>query len=138
MDTLIETKPKKGLAAMNNIAIVYILASVVAGAVGQILLKKGMSSMGPLTLSVDQLFGILWRIATNPYVVIGLFIYMCGTVFWLAALSRVDLSFAYPFTGLSYAAMVLASWLLFGENITLTRFAGMVVVWVGVFIISRT
>lgn len=119
-------------------AVPYILVSVVAGAVGQILLKKGMTDMGAITLSVDQILNTLWRIATNPYVVIGLFIYVCGTVFWLAALSRADLSFAYPFTGLSYAVMVIASFFLFGENITLQRFAGMVIVWVGVFIISQT
>ena len=85
-----------------TIAIGYILISVLAGATGQILLKKGMSSMGPLTLSFEQLFNILWRIGTNPYVVIGLVIYVTGTVFWLAALSRVDLSYAYPFASLSY------------------------------------
>jgi hypothetical protein len=37
---------------------------------------------------------VLWRVATNPYVVIGLTIYVCGTVFRLAPLSRVDLSVA--------------------------------------------
>lgn len=119
-------------------AVPYILVSLVAGAIGQILLKKGMTEMGAITLSADQIFNTLWRIATNPYVVIGLCIYMGGTVFWLAALSRADLSFAYPFTGLSYAIMVIASFFLFGENITMARFAGMAIVWVGVFIISQT
>mgnify|MGYP001436856245 CR=1 FL=1 len=96
-----------------NIAIAYILIAVVGSAAGQLLLKKGMSTMGPLTISLDQISGILWRIGTNPYVVIGLTIYVCGTVFWLAALSRVDLSFAYPFASLSYIAMIVGGWLLF-------------------------
>lgn len=121
-----------------TIAISYILVSVVAGAVGQILLKKGMNSMGPLTLSFDQLFNILWRIGTNPYVVIGLFIYVAGVVFWLAALSRVDLSYAYPFASLSYLVMLFASWQLFNENITPFRLAGTLVVCLGVFLISRS
>jgi len=55
-----------------TLAIAYILVSVLAGATGQVLLKKGMGSMGPLTLSLGQLGSILWRIATNPYVLIGL------------------------------------------------------------------
>ncbi len=121
-----------------NIAIVYILISVLAGATGQILLKTGMNSMGPLTLSFDQLFNILWRIGTNPYVVIGLFIYVTGTVFWLAALSRVDLSYAYPFASLSYVVMLLAAWFIFGENITPLRLLGTLVVGLGVFLISRS
>lgn len=121
-----------------TVAIGYILVSVLAGAIGQVLLKKGMSSMGPLTLSLSKLFSILWRMATNPYVIVGLFIYVGGTVFWLTALSRVDLSYAYPFASLSYVVMLAASWLLFREDISVVRLLGTVVVGVGVFIISRS
>jgi drug/metabolite transporter (DMT)-like permease len=121
-----------------NLAIIYILISVLAGALGQILLKKGMGSMGPLTLSMDQVGGILWRIATNPYVVIGLLIYVCGTLFWLVALSRVDLSFAYPFASLSYVVMLAASYFLFHENITPMRLLGTGVICLGVILISRS
>lgn len=121
-----------------SIAIAYILIAVLASATGQVLLKKGMGSMGALTLSLDQLVGILWRIGTNPYVVIGLTIYVCGTVFWLAALSRVDLSYAYPFASLSYVIMLVASWLLFSENITPVRLLGTIVVGLGVFLISQS
>jgi drug/metabolite transporter (DMT)-like permease len=121
-----------------NLAIIYILISVLAGALGQILLKKGMGSMGPLTLSLDQVGGILWRIATNPYVVIGLMVYVFSTLFWLMALSRVDLSFAYPFASLSYVIMLAASWFLFHENITPMRLLGTGVICVGVILISRS
>jgi drug/metabolite transporter (DMT)-like permease len=121
-----------------NLAIVYILISVLAGALGQILLKKGMGTMGPLTLSMDQVGGILWRIATNPYVVIGLLIYVCGTLFWLVALSRVDLSYAYPFASLSYVVMLAASYFLFHENITPMRLLGTGVICLGVILISRS
>ena len=48
-----------------SLAIVYILVSVSAGAAGQLLLKKGMTTMGPLTLTLDQLFNILWRVVHN-------------------------------------------------------------------------
>jgi drug/metabolite transporter (DMT)-like permease len=119
-------------------AIVYILISVLAGAVGQILLKKGMGSMGPLTLTLNQLGNVLWRIGTNPYVIVGLAIYVSGTVFWLTALSRVDLSYAYPFASLSYIVMLAASWLLFKEHITPLRLMGSLVVCLGVFLISRS
>ena len=121
-----------------NVAIVYILISVLAGAIGQILLKKGMGSMGPLTLTASQLGATLWRIGTNPFVIIGLVIYVGGTVFWLTALSRVDLSYAYPFASLSYVVMLAASWLLFSENITSLRLLGTLVICVGVFLISRS
>ncbi|NLE75699.1 MAG: EamA family transporter [Chloroflexi bacterium] len=121
-----------------NVAIVYILVSVIAGAVGQVLLKKGMTTLGPVTLSFGQLPYLFWRIATNLHVVVGLLIYVGGVVFWLAALSRVDLSYAYPFASLSYVLMLGASWLLFGENISAIRLLGTLVVGLGVLLISRS
>ena len=119
-----------------NVAIVYILISVVGGAMGQIMLKKGMSSMGPLTLTASQFGSIIWRMATNPYVVVGLGVYALGTLFWLLALSREELSFAYPFASLSYILMLIASWQLFRENISLMRLLGTFVICVGVVLTS--
>ena len=121
-----------------SLAIGYILVSVMLSATGQILLKKGMTQTGAITLSSNQIVSILWRIASNPYVIIGLMIYVCGTVFWLAALSRVDLSYAYPFASLSYIVMLTASWLLFHENITPVRLLGTLIVALGVLVISRS
>jgi drug/metabolite transporter (DMT)-like permease len=120
-----------------NIAILYILISVLVSAVGQLLLKKGMNSMGPVSLSLNQLLPILRQMATNPNVFIGLGIYLIGTVFWLAALSRVDLSYAYPFASLSYVIMLVASWQMFDEKITLSRVLGTLVIGIGVLLISR-
>lgn len=121
-----------------DIAIVYILVSVIGGAVGQILLKNGMNRMGPLTISLAGLPRLLWQIFTNPYVFFGLAIYVTGTLFWLVALSRVGLSFAYPFASLSYVLMLAAAWMIFHEDISLMRIAGTAVICIGVIIISRS
>lgn len=121
-----------------SIAIAYILVAVLASAAGQVLLKKGMSSVGAVTLSAGDLPSTVGRIGTSPWVVLGLLVYVTGTLFWLAALSRVDLSYAYPFASLSYIVMLVASWQLFNENITPLRLLGTVVVGLGVLLISRS
>ncbi len=54
------------------------------------------------------------------------------------ALSRVDLSFAYPFASLSYVVMLAASWQLFNEDISLLRLMGTAVIVFGVLLISRS
>lgn len=134
---MIRLLSRKGRTEMTA-AIMYILASVVIGAVGQILLKKGMSSLGPLTLTWKDLLPTILRICTNPFVITGLVVYMAGVLFWLAALSRVDLSYAYPFASLSYVAMLVASWLLFHEGISLVRLVGTLVICAGVLIVARS
>jgi multidrug transporter EmrE-like cation transporter len=119
-------------------AILYILASVLIGAVGQLMLKKGMATMGPITLQWSQMPPLLLRIATNPFVVAGLVVYMAGVVFWLAVLSRVDLSYAYPFASLGHVTMLAASWLLFREPISPLRLLGTLIICAGVLIVSRS
>ena len=121
-----------------NIAIIYILISVLGGAVGQIMLKKGMGEMGTITLGTGNILGTLWRMATDPWVFWGLALYGFSVIFWLAALSRVDLSYAYPFASLSYVIMLVASWGLFHENISLLRLAGTLIIGIGVLLISRS
>ena len=118
-------------------AILYILISVLFSTVGQLLLKGGMNNMGEVTLNFSQLFQTLWRMIINPGVFFGLVIYGVGTVFWLAALSRAELSYAYPFASLSYVIMLAASWALFDEKITLARIIGTVVICIGVLVIYR-
>jgi drug/metabolite transporter (DMT)-like permease len=121
-----------------NIAIIYILISVFAGALGQLLLKKGMSGMGVLTISRENLLTMAFRMGTNPFVVMGLSIYVMSTFFWLTALSRVDLSYAYPFISLSYVILLIGSWLLLDEHITALRLVGSGIVILGVILISRS
>lgn len=120
-----------------TLAISYILISVLGGAIGQLLLKNGMNKMGAVTLSLGDAPQLLLKLATNPWVVGGLFLYGCGTIFWLAGISRVDLSYAYPFASLSYVVMLLVAWQLFDEQITLPRIIGTLVIASGVLIVSR-
>jgi drug/metabolite transporter (DMT)-like permease len=121
-----------------DITIVYIFISVLLGATGQVLLKKGMLLIGPLTLSITEIGDILLRLVTNLFVMLGLGTYVVSTVIWLVALSRVDLSYAYPFVSLSYVLMLLASWLLLHENLSPIRLLGTFVIVMGVFLVSRS
>jgi uncharacterized membrane protein len=118
-------------------AILYILISVLFSTVGQLLLKSGMNTIGSVTLNFSQLFQTLWRMMINPGVFFGLVIYAIGTVFWLAALSRAELSYAYPFASLSYVIMLAASWAMFDEKITLARIIGTILICIGVLVIYR-
>ena len=121
-----------------NTAVLYILMSVLGSALAQLLLKKGMNRMGVVTLSLDQLLSITWKMATNPYVLIGFVILVASTVVWLAGLSRVDLSYAYPLASISYVIILLASWIMFDEKITPNRLVGTFLIGIGVLFISRS
>jgi multidrug transporter EmrE-like cation transporter len=134
--SVVEKESPRKVTGMQT-AILYILVSVLFSTVGQLLLKGGMNTIGSVTLSFEQLFPTLWRMIINPGVFWGLVIYGVGTIFWLAALSRTELSYAYPFASLSYVIMLAASWSLFDEKISLGRIIGTVVICAGVLLIYR-
>ena len=64
-----------------TVAIGYILVSVIAGAIGQITLKYGMTQTGQITLSAHDIVPTLFKIFTNPFIIGGLALYVGGTVF---------------------------------------------------------
>ncbi|MCC7369126.1 MAG: EamA family transporter [Chloroflexi bacterium] len=119
-------------------ALPYILVSGVFAVLGQILLKWGLAQIGPLTLAPARLPELVLALALNPLVVLGLVVTVTGTFFWLITLSRVDLSFAYPFASLNYVAVLVGSWLLLGESPSPVRLLGVLAICGGVCLIART
>ncbi len=118
--------------------LVYIIPSILASVIGQLLLKRGMTGTGPLTIGEGSVLSMVWSMVTNPWVLLGLACYVGGTLFWLVALSRAPLSFVYPFAALSMAMIVLSSWLVFGESISVARLFGVATIIAGVFIVARS
>jgi multidrug transporter EmrE-like cation transporter len=117
--------------------LVYIGIAGVLGVAGQLMLKSAMTSLGPLTLRADTVVPLLLTLALDPRVIGGLAVYVVGTFFWLMALSRVDLSYAYPFASLNYVLILLASWLVLGETPTTARLVGVLAIGFGVWAISH-
>ncbi len=121
---------------MNILA--YTLISGVMGVVGQLILKQAMLSTGPMALRLDTALFVARTVVLNPMVILGLIITVSGTFFWLIAISRADLSYAYPLTSLNYLLVMLASWLVFGERPSPMRVLGVAAICLGVWAISRT
>lgn len=115
-----------------------LLFATVLGVAGQLLLKQGMTHMGAQQLSAAAVPSLLWRMATSPYVVGGLLVYGAGTFFWLIFISRVPLSYSYPFISLGIVLGLLSAWGIFHESIPPMRWLGMLIVCVGVLFVARS
>lgn len=115
-----------------------LLVAVLFSVTGELLLKQGMNTVGFFSLHPSQFFPMLPRVFTNPFILLGLASLGVGLVFWLSVLSRVPLSYAYPMLSTSYILVVLSSWLLLGEQISLARAAGTLVIVTGVALVFRS
>jgi multidrug transporter EmrE-like cation transporter len=78
------------------------------------------------------------RVALQPFIVGGLACYVVSVALWIVALSRVDVSIAYPMLSIGYVVNAFAAWYLFGEALTPLRLTGIAVIVLGVFLISRS
>jgi drug/metabolite transporter (DMT)-like permease len=114
-----------------------ILASVLLVVLGQTLVKLGINSVSGLDIS-NGLASFYLRILLRPYVLGGAFLYGFATLLWLYVLSKVDLSYAYPFLALTYVLVIISAWLFLGEPIPVLRWIGLSVICIGVLIIART
>lgn len=115
-----------------------IFTGVFLNAIAQLSLKQGMRQIGHFEFTPAILWNMAWQIGTNYFVVFGLVCYLVSVAFWLLALSRVDVGFAYPMLSIGYIVTAIAAYYLFGEDLTPVRVAGIAVIMVGVFMISRT
>jgi multidrug transporter EmrE-like cation transporter len=122
---------------MNLSTFSFILAGVLLNAGAQLALKAGVRPLGAITLEWPTALTTLLRVFTQGPVVLGLTLYVASVVLWLVALSRVDVSLAYPMLSLGYVVNAVAAWWLFGEVLGPGRVAGMVLILAGVWLLAR-
>lgn len=123
---------------MKTLVLGLILLDVILNVAGQLSLKFGMSRLGNFSVSLSELPPVFFKAAFNPYVLLGLMCYGMGFMVWLIVLAKAEVSYAYPMISLGYVFTALLAWMLFGENVTLTRMAGIFITCLGVFIIARS
>lgn len=115
-----------------------ILAVVTTNAMSQILLKHGMNTIGKFDFSGGNLLSMVPVVALNPFVVGGLVVLVFSMGLHLMALSRVDLSFAYPFLSVSYVLVLIAGYFWFGEAVNASRIIGVALICGGTYFIARS
>jgi drug/metabolite transporter (DMT)-like permease len=110
---------------------------VVLQVIGNVFLSRGMRSIGSVdTISSSGLFSYGVRTATNPCVVLGLGLLLAFFALYLAALSRLDLSYVLPMTASAYVLTAFSAWLILGEAVSPTRWAGTVAVTIGILLVT--
>lgn len=119
-----------------------IAVSLAIAVTGQFLLKWGMSiAVGEGGVSgFGQMFtrAYIVKLATTWQVPFALAIYALGAFLWMAVLSRMPVSTAYPFLGLTYIVVLVADFLINGVPITATKLVGTLLVVGGVYLVGRS
>ncbi len=123
---------------MTGGTLALILISVTLSACAQVLFKLGVSAAPSVEAAGNpSLIGAILDTLFRPGVLGGLALYGIGTVVWLRALARTELSQAYPFVGLGFVLTAALGYMLFNEALGPSRLLGTALVIAGVFLVGR-
>ena len=111
--------------------ILAILTCVILNSIAQILLKFGMRNFGK-NLSIT----VIPSLISNMYVIFGAVLYAMSFILWLYVLSKVKVSYAYPFISLSYVLVAVLGTFMLGEKLTISAWLGICFVVIGVALIG--
>ena len=122
-------------------AFVLLFISIFLAVVGQLLLKKGMWTVGIVYFHFSHLWSTLIKVFSNWYVIFGFVSFILSSLLWLVVLSRLDISKVYPMVAAGYILVLLASrWgiIVTPETVSPIRWIGTAVICFGVYLISRS
>ncbi|RUM98723.1 transporter [Pseudaminobacter arsenicus] len=116
----------------------FILFTVMTNAAAQLMLKQGMLSLGAVSFEgVNPIIRML-QIVFSPWVFLGLCTFVISMASHLYVLSKVELSFAYPFLSLAYVAVAVFAYFIFREDLNAWRIAGIALICVGTVLIAQS
>lgn len=118
-------------------ALPWIVTSICLGAIGQVLLKVAARRVGALSIGSGPLVAAVLRLALDPYVWMGVVLFVVSMVMWIKALTTTSLASAYPMVAGGYVVVLLIAALFLGEKITGGVALGCGIICLGVLVLAR-
>lgn len=116
--------------------IIFIMLTLSCTVAGQLLIKKGMFLITVSSQNEFRLLQVLYSGLTNPWVIAGLMLAVIAACSWIITLSRLALSYAYPFLSITFPLVVILSSKIFHEPVSSKTFIGLGLIIVGLIIAS--
>ena len=123
---------------MHPITLALAVGSVFLNAMAQIALRKTMLTAGPLPSGVANALGFAFSLLLNPWFLAGMTCYALSIGIWLIVLGKTEVSLAYPLLSIGYIITAIIGYYILGENVNLTRIAGIALICFGIVVISRS
>jgi len=114
----------------------YIFLTIALTVYGQLIIKWQVGLAGELPELHAERLSYLIRVLSNPWILSGFIAAFLASVTWIGAISKLPLSYAYPFVSSAFVVVMLSSGFLFNETITPPKIIGMVCIVAGIAISS--
>ena len=116
----------------------YLLLAISFGVVSQLIIKWQMSAFSFNDYeSWQDKFALAFSMFLNPYIIISLILTLLSGVTWMIAMTKFEISYAYPFTLLGLVLVTTFSVIFFGESVNTYKISGILIIILGVILISK-
>ncbi len=115
----------------------YVACTILLTVYSQLIIKWQVIGAGAFPADPTDKLWFLVRLLVNPWVISALAALLIAVMTWMAAMTKLELSHAYPFVSLAFVLVVLCSAWLFNEPLTMTKLAGLALVCAGIVIGSQ-
>ena len=113
---------------------VYIALTILLTVFGQLVLKWQVSLAGSMPAAGSEKLAFLIGVLTRPWVLAGFVAAFLASVAWMAAMTKFDLGYAYPFMSLNFVLVIWLSAALFHEPLTPAKLAGLAFIVIGIVV----
>ncbi len=115
----------------------YIFGTIFFTVYGQLVIKWRIPNYGHLPEESMAKIVFLLKLFLDPFILSGFVSAFVASLCWMAAMTKFELSYAYPFMGLTFVVVFLSSVFLFSESVTLYKVLGLALIVLGIVISSR-
>lgn len=115
----------------------YIAATILFTVYGQLILKARVVEHGPLPADPVSKVKFLFSLFLDPYILSGIAAAFLASLAWMAAMTKFDLSHAYPFMSLNFAIVLVFSVLFLSEPLTVAKTLGIGLIIIGTVVAAR-
>src|SRR5688500_17873659 len=116
----------------------YIFGTIAVTVYGQIMLKWRIDKYGDLPADLFDKLQFVLRLLLDPLILSGFLSSFVASLFWMAAMTKFDISFAYPFMSFAFVLVFIISVFLFGEPITTNKVIGLAVIGLGIMVTNQS
>lgn len=120
----------------SNIGFVYIFLTVILTTYGQLVLKWRMNQFDGMPVGLTDKIFYFFRLLKDFYILSSFFAAFLGSLTWMAALTKFELSFAYPFMSLSFALVLVAGYFFLNEGLSFYKIIGITLILIGIIVAS--
>ncbi|MBX3662242.1 MAG: EamA family transporter [Burkholderiales bacterium] len=122
---------------MSYLSYLFVFITVFLTVYSQIVIKWQVVAAGAFPEATPDRLWFLAKLMLNPWIISGLLAGLLAAVSWMAAMTKLELSHAYPFMSLAFIGVLVLSALVFHEPVNAWKIGGLALITLGIIVGSQ-